>query len=101
MGSRLELHEVLKGVLGTDNVYFQPPPSKKMNFPCIVYERARLNTDYADNKPYKIDKVYYITYVDTNPDSDMPLKLANLPMCAFQRHYVSDNKYYDQFRLVY
>lgn len=101
MGSRLELHEVLKGVLGTDNVYFQPPPSKKMSFPCIVYERARLNTDYADNKPYKIDKVYYITYVDTNPDSDMPLKLANLPMCAFQRHYVSDNKYYDQFRLVY
>lgn len=101
MGSRLELHEVLKGVLGTNNVYFQPPPSKKMNYPCIVYERARLNTDYADNNPYKIDKVYYVTYIDTNPDSDMPLKLANLSMCAFQRHYVSDNKYYDQFRLVY
>ena len=101
MGSRLNLQKELENLLGTRNVYFQPPPSLKMNYPCIVYERARFNTQFADNNPYKIDKVYYITYIDTNPDSDMPEKLAHLPMCAFQRHYVSDNKYYDQFRIVY
>lgn len=101
MGSRLNLQRELEELLGTRNVYFQPPPSMSMKFPCIVYERARLNTQFADNNPYKVDKVYYITYIDTNPDSDMPLKLANLPMCVFQRHYVSDNKYYDQFRKIY
>ena len=101
MGSRLNLQRELEELLGTKNVYFQPPPSMSMKFPCIVYERARLNTQFADNNPYKLDKVYYITYIDTNPDSDMPMKLASLSMCVFQRHYVSDNKYYDQFRLVY
>lgn len=101
MGSRLNLQTKLENLLGTRNVYFQPPPNLKMNYPCIVYERARFNTDFADNNPYKIDKVYYVTYIDINPDSDMPEKIAKLPMCAFQRHYVQDNKYYDQFRLVY
>lgn len=101
MGSRLKLQDLLEELIGNENVYFQPPPSKKMSYPCIIYERARLNTDYADNAPYKIDKVYYVTCVYTNPDYDLPLKLAQLPMCAHQRNYKQDNKYYDQFRLVY
>lgn len=101
MGSRLKLQEELETLLGTRNVYFQPPPSLKMKFPCIVYERARLNTEFADNIPYKIDRVYYVTYVDANPDSDVPLKLAAFPMSVFQRHYVADNKNHDQFRIVY
>lgn len=101
MGSRLELSQKLHELIGNDNVYFQPPPSKKMEFPCIVYERARLNPDFADNLPYKIDKIYYVTCIYLDPDSDLPLKLAQLPMCVHQRHYISENKYHDQFRLVY
>ena len=101
MGSRLNLQTKLEELLGTRNVYYQPPASLKMKYPCIVYERARLNTEYADNLPYKIDKVYYVTYIDTNPDSTMPEKLANFPQSAFQRHYISENMYHDQFRIVY
>lgn len=101
MGSRLNLQKRLEEILGTRNVYFQPPPSLKMNYPCFVYERARLNTEFADNNPYKIDKVYYITYIDTDPDSEIPMVMAKEPMCVFQRHYVSDNKYYDQFRKTF
>lgn len=101
MGSRLNLQQKLEDLLGTRYVYFQPPPSMKMNFPCIVYERARLDPDFADNLPYKIDKVYYVTFIYTDPDSEIPLELAKLPMCVHQRNYRQDNKYYDQFRLVY
>ena len=101
MGSRLKLQEELEALLGNRNVYFQPPPSLKMKYPCIVYERARMNTTFADNNPYKIDKVYYATYIDSDPDSIMPDKLANFPMSVFQRHYVSDNLYHDQFRITY
>ena len=101
MGNRLDLSKMLHEILGSDNVYFQPPPSKKMHFPCIVYERVRLNTDFADNKPYKIDKVYQITYIDSDPDSDMPMKIANLPQCVFERQFISDNLYHNVFRLTY
>lgn len=101
MGQRLNLSQILRNLLGSNNVYFQPPADLKMKFPCIVYERAKLEPDYADNLPYKIDKVYYVTCIYDDPDSDIPLKLAHLPMCVHQRHYETNNKYYDQFRLVY
>lgn len=95
------MSDLLHELIGNDNVYFQPPPSKQMNYPCIVYERVRINTSFADNKPYKLDNVYQITYVDSDPDSDMPMKLANLPQCVFERLFVSDNLYHNVFRLVY
>ncbi|SFU33400.1 hypothetical protein SAMN02910342_00119 [Butyrivibrio sp. INlla21] len=101
MGQRLNLSNLLRNLLGSNNVYFEPPSDFKMKFPCIVYERAKLEPDYADNLPYKIDKVYYVTCIYDDPDSDLPLKLAQLPMSVQQRHYQSDNKHYDQFRLVY
>ena len=101
MGQRLNLSNLLRNLLGSNNVYYEPPSDFKMKFPCIVYERAKLEPDYADNLPYKIDKVYYVTCIYDDPDSDLPLKLAQLPMCVQQRHYQSDNKHYDQYRLVY
>ena len=99
MGSRVDLSKVLHEVLGNNNVYFQPPPSLKMKYPCIVYERVRINTRFADNKPYKLTDSYQLTYIDKNPDSLIPHKIAELPMCIFERHYVNDNLYHDVFRI--
>lgn len=99
MANRLNLSKVLHEVLGNDNVYFQPPPSKKMSFPCVVYERVRINTRFADNRPYKLTDSYQVTYIDTDPDSNIPHKLAELPRCIFERFYVNDNKYYNVFRI--
>lgn len=101
MGNRLDLSKVLRDVLGSDNVYFQPPPSKKIKYPCIIYERVRINTRFANNDPYKLDKVYQVTYIDNDPDSNMPDKLAKLHQCVFERSYISDNLYHYAFRLTY
>ena len=101
MGSRLELQEVLEGVLGNRNVYFQPPQSMQMNYPCIVYEKVRINTRFADNKPYKLSNSYQVTYIDKNPDSDMPTTIAQLPQCVFERAYDRDNLHYYSFRLTF
>lgn len=101
MGSRLKLQEELENLLGTRNVYFQPPPSLKMKFPCIVYERVRINTRFANNNPYHLHNVYQVTYIDNNPDSEMPKHLSELHMCVFERMYVSDNMYHNVFRITY
>lgn len=100
MERRLKLSQILHDVLGSDNVYFQPPPNKKMSFPCIVYEFARFNTTFADNMPYKLDRSYQVTYIDSNPDSDIPEKIALLPMCVFERSYISENRYHYSFRIT-
>jgi len=37
---RIQLHEILCDVLGTRNVYFQPPESVDMNYPAIgIFEK--------------------------------------------------------------
>lgn len=51
MGSRLRLSQILRSLLGTSNVYFQPPGSG-MKYPCIKYELDGENTTFADNKPH-------------------------------------------------
>lgn len=100
MVNRLALDKILKEDIGIKNVYFQPPPSLKMHFPCAVYERVRVITNFANNNPYQLINVYQVTYIYMDPDSDIPEKIANLPRCVFERRYNDENKYYDVFRIT-
>lgn len=101
MGTRLELHELLTNVLGSNNVYFQPPPTVKMAYPCIVYKRENIKTEFSDNSPYKIEKQYLITLIDKNPDSEFVDLIVKLPKCSFERNYVADGLNHDIFRLFF
>jgi len=101
MAQRLELQALLMEILGTEHVYFQPPPSVQMEYPCIVYQRDYLLTNYADDKPYKLRKRYLVTIIDRNPDSDIPDKVAELPLCVFDRFYTADNLNHDVFKLFF
>ena len=47
MNRRYELQAVLEGILGSGNVYFQPPENLKMRYDCIVYERSEIETVHA------------------------------------------------------
>lgn len=101
MAQRLELQSILESLLGSRNVYFQPPPSVQMQYPCIRYERESIAIDHADNKPYKHVKRYLITVIDPNPDSTIPDQVAKLESCAFDRHYTADNLNHDVFRILF
>jgi hypothetical protein len=101
MGTRAELHEVLKDVLGSDNVYFQPPPTIQMSYPCIVYSRDDIQTDFSNNYPYTNKTRYSVTVIDRNPDSSIPGDVAKLQMCSYDRFYVADNLNHDAFKLFF
>lgn len=98
---RLELHEILVSVLGSRNVYFQPPANVTMKYPCIVYERDRRVTVFANNLQYRNTKRYQVTIIDQNPDSQIPDDTARLPLCSFERHFAADNLNHDVFNLYY
>ena len=92
MASRIELHNELCTLLGSRNVHFQPPESIKMAYPCIVYSRDDIDTDYADDRIYKIRNRYKITIIDPDPDSKIPdIILMHFMMCRFDRRFTSDN----------
>ena len=101
MGSRLELQTLLETVLGSRNVYFQPPESIKMQYDAIVYFRKRIDNRYANNGVYKQDNAYELIAIYEDPDSDLPMRLSQLPMCSFERHYTADNMNHDVYTIFY
>lgn len=98
---RLELHEILCKVLGSRNVYFQPPESIKMKYPAIVYSRFNIKNTFADNNVYKQSNAYKVTVIDKNPDSNIVEKISVLPTCRFDRHFETDNLNHDIFYIYY
>lgn len=82
-------------------VYFQPPGNVTLVYPCIVYKRDLANTQFADNNPYRRNKRYSVTVIDRNPLSPVPDKIAELPMCTFERFFVAGNLNHDLFNIYF
>lgn len=101
MATRIDLQNVLEELLGSRNVYYQPPESLKMSYPAIVYSRKTIDNSYANNSVYKQNYAYEITVIDKNPDGEIVNKVSKLPTCRFDRHFKSDNLNHDVFTLYY
>lgn len=101
MASRLYLHTQLEKLLGSRNVYFQPPESIKMNYPAIVYALEDIENAHADDGVYLSYKRYSVTVIDKNPDSNFVDMVASLPTCQFNRHYNSENLNHWNFSLYF
>lgn len=98
---RIQLQEILETILGSKNVYFQPPESLKMKYPAIRYTRSSIESTYADDIPYRNHKQYELIAIYKDPDSDLPDKIKSLPMCRHNRHYTADNLNHDVFTIYY
>jgi hypothetical protein len=72
-----------------------------MRYPCIVYKRDDEDTEFADGRPYKKMRRYQVTSIDRDPDSDIPRKISDLPMCVFDRYYPADNLNHDVYKLFF
>lgn len=101
MASRLELQAKLEELLGSKNVYYQPPESLKMNYPAIVYSKSRIDTRKANNSTYSRNIRYDITVIDKLPDNPVIDKLMELPYCSYDRLYKADNLNHDVLTLYF
>lgn len=99
MRSQLDLQTLLETI--APNVYFQPPTTYKMVYPCIRYKRNRIDTKYSNNRIYNNTVGYTLTVIDPNPNSELLEKLLLLPLCSFDRHYTQDNLNHDVFNIYY
>lgn len=89
--SRLELDRILRNILGSNNVYFQPPESVKMKYDAIVYELDDIDARHADNVPYLANRRYRVTLITKDPDNYLSDEIAQLPLTQFNRFYTADN----------
>lgn len=92
--SRLNLHAVLESIIGNENVYFQPPTSTRIKYPCIIYNLAGIPKKYADNKSYIKHYEYTVTYIDQNPDNDIVDKLSDLQYTELTKSFATQGLYH-------
>lgn len=95
MADRLELHSVLQELLGSSNVYYQPPESIKMQYDAIRYSKKTMDSKYANDRKYSMIDCYEIIVISRLPDNPVIKKLLSLPYCSYDRHYVADNLHHD------
>lgn len=101
MDQRLELHDILKNVLGNNNVYFQPPPTIQLSYPCIVYQLSNYNDQFANNDRYLSKKQYSVILIDRDPDTTIIDGLLLLSFISFDRYYTTNNLNHYAFRLYF
>ncbi|MFI3173963.1 MAG: hypothetical protein R3Y53_02025 [Bacillota bacterium] len=101
LNKRKELQAVLEDILGSRNVYYQPPASIKMNYPAIVYTRDKINNQFANNHVYHQTYAYQVTVIDKNPDSSIVEKISLLNTCKHVQHYHADNLNHDVFTIYF
>jgi len=90
MGSRLELQTLLSAIPGVSAVYFQPPATISMTYPCIVYDLSDIDVKHANNKPYILTKEYTLTVIDKDPDTAIIFEIIKLPSSEFNRFFAAD-----------
>lgn len=95
MADRLELHSVLQELLGSSNVYYQPPESIKMQYDAIRYSKKTIDSKYANDRKYSMIDCYEIIVISRLPDNPVIKRLLSLPYCSYDRHYVADNLHHD------
>lgn len=102
MATRLELHEKLCEVLGTRNVYFQPPETIKLKYPCIIYNSVNPDVVRADDAVYNITKCYDLLLIEKDCDS---LKYCDIlkafPMCRCNRSFITDGLFHNSLTLYF
>lgn len=99
MGPRLNLDATLRSIC--PNVYFQPPESTKLKYPCIIYNLDNFDQVHADNLNYLLRAKYTVTYITRNSDDPAKVDLAEIPYCALTRSFVTDNLYHHVYSLYY
>ena len=100
--TRLDPQQKLEDFLGSRNVYYQPPESIKLKYPCIIYEDARIQQTFADNQTYLKNKQYTITIIHQNADSDLDERILDeFKLISYDRPYKADNLYHEVFTLFW
>ena len=102
MHNRSELNKKLERLIGSSNVYFQPPTSVQLSYPCVIYTLGTGDMKRADDSVYMYTHSYEVTFIYKRPNIDIVEQvLKTFSMSSVYRIYVSDNLNHYAFRIYY
>lgn len=99
---RKDLGKMFRKILENDNVYFSPPSSKEMKYPCIRYNLSSATSQFADNGPYLVNLRYEVVLITKTVNNfELLEKILNLPMTSMDRMYCADGLSHYVFTMYY
>ncbi|MCQ2075705.1 MAG: hypothetical protein MJZ20_01525 [Bacteroidaceae bacterium] len=102
MATRESLQTKLEAILGSRNVYYQPPSGIKMSYPCIRYSKEKPFKLNADDKKYYKQDCYQLILISRTPDNPVVEVLeSSFDYCTWDNRYIADNLYHDVLTLYY
>lgn len=102
MDNRLKLQSKLESLLGSGNVYFQPPETIKLKYPCIVYSLDPTYTAQADNRNYRIVDRYHVKHIYKSLSNTLKDQfLTEFIMISHDNRMIADGMYNDDFTLYF
>lgn len=100
MSDRLNLQTKFEEILGSRNVYFQPPASVSMLYPAIRYELKDFKGISANNNTsYVVSTGYECVLIMKEPDTEYLPEIFKIPYCRFGRYYRADNLHHYTFTI--
>lgn len=102
MRTRLDFHQLLIDSAPTaKKVYFQPPESVKLVYPCIIYSLEAGENWNADDMKYVNMHRYSVMAIDRNPDSSLLNELSSIQYSELDRTYTADGLNHFVFRVYF
>lgn len=101
--SRRVIQDILSGVMeecGEEpHVYFQPPESIKLVYPCIIYHISNIDTLYSSNLPYAHFISFETKYISKDSTSKVPNRLLKLPRSRFNTYYTAEKLHHYSYTI--
>ena len=101
MRSRIELDDILRAILGSENVYFDAPEDEVMSYPAIRYSLGAIDNTYANDAVYMQRRTYNLVVIDEDRDREIGVKVAQVPNCENGRDDTTDGLHHDTFTIKF
>lgn len=102
MLKRVDIQEKFKFLLGSNNVYYQPPANLKMKYPAIVYSLDGLDVKHFDNKRLINKNCFSVTHIYRNESENLvETMLKNFEYISFDNRSIVDGIYNDHYTIYW
>ena len=100
MLKRVDIQEKFKFLLGSNNVYYQPPANLKMKYPAIVYSLDGLDVKRFDNARLINKNCFSVTHIYRNESENLvETMLKNFEYISFDNRSIVDGIYNDHYTI--
>lgn len=102
MLKRVDIQEKFKFLLGSNNVYYQPPANLKMKYPAIVYSLDGLDVKRFDNTRLINKNCFSVTHIYRNESENLvETMLKNFVYISFDNRSIVDGIYNDHYTIYW